>query len=136
MSRTPKVRVLVAGLATAALSFASGIVAVTPANAVTADYNLYSTVYDVNVGAQNGHAGSSSASDWKHGWVCDDRSDGYPVYATFYFDGTFGDTEYTLKAPAHGDGCADGYFDKHIKYFQVYYVGNGEHYGNVADTPY
>lgn len=79
----------------AALAFA------TPASAAD------QTRVDVKNHPNTGHA------DWKksthHGWVCDDSSDGYQVYAYWSYKG--GGTSPRINAPAHttGNGCVDFY---------------------------
>lgn len=63
-------------------------------------------------GLSRGHMGYTYSSN--HGWVCDGRSDGYQVYAVWYFTGGAFGTAYRQNAPAHSDGsgCAGDYFDK------------------------
>ena len=91
--------------------------------------DLYSWVY--SGGYTVGHAATSYWSNYHHGWVCDDRADGYPVYADFYFKGIWGDTQVNKKAPAHGHGCGDWHFKKEVESVQVYWVDHSghKHYG-------
>ncbi|WP_433890151.1 hypothetical protein [Streptomyces sp. CA-111067] len=94
------------GIAMAASACALGTAFAFAAPASAADQ----TRVDVPNHPNTGHA------DWKksthHGWVCDDASDGYQVYAYWYFSN--GGSSPRINAPAHtggttGNGCVDYY---------------------------
>jgi hypothetical protein len=100
--------------ATSACALGAAFILAAPASAAD------QTRADVDHHPNTGHA------DWKksthHGWVCDDASDGFQVYAYWSFQG--GGESPRTNAPAHtggttGNGCVDYYPGDTVKVSKV-----------------